>query len=420
MDAYLIKGQKKLKGEVKISGSKNGALPLIACSLLTRGITILKNVPHLKDIDTMLEVIGTLGVKYEFKNNLLKIDTSNLSKYTAPYELVKKMRASIYVLGPLLATMGKANVSLPGGCAIGLRPVNLHISAMKSLGAHIELENGFIKAKAKKLKGTEIFFERVSVGATINTIMAGVLAEGETIIKNAALEPEVTETIIFLRKMGAKIKGENTDTIYIKGVSRLRPVTHKVMPDRIEAGTFLIAGVITKSNISINNIIPEHIKALTDKLTEMGVKLKIEKRKIKILEVERLNPVHIKTAPYPGFATDLQPLITPLLAITKGISVIHETIFENRFTHIPELLRMGADIEIDGNTAVIRGVKNLTGAPVMASDLRAGASLVIAGLAAKGKTIVSRIYHIDRGYELLEKKLTKIGAYIKRIKEEKK
>ncbi len=420
MDAYLIKGQKKLKGEVKISGSKNGALPLIACSLLTRGITILKNVPHLKDIDTMLEVIGTLGVKYEFKNNLLKIDTSNLSKYTAPYELVKKMRASIYVLGPLLATMGKANVSLPGGCAIGLRPVNLHISAMKSLGAHIELENGFIKAKAKKLKGTEIFFERVSVGATINTIMAGVLAEGETIIKNAALEPEVTETIIFLRKMGAKIKGENTDTIYIKGVSRLRPVTHKVMPDRIEAGTFLIAGVITKSNISINNIIPEHIKALTDKLTEMGVKLKIEKRKIKILEVERLNPVHIKTAPYPGFATDLQPLITPLLAITKGISVIHETIFENRFTHIPELLRMGADIEIDGNTAVIRGVKNLTGAPVMASDLRAGASLVIAGLAAKGKTIVSRIYHIDRGYELLEKKLAKIGAYIKRIKEEKK
>ena len=416
MEKFLIKGEKALSGEVYISGSKNGALPLIAASLLTNGVTILKNVPNLKDITTMLEVINKLGVNYQFEGNTIKIDATRVNSYIAPYELVKKMRASIYVLGPLLARLGRAEVSLPGGCAIGPRPVNLHIKAMENLKASIKIKNGFIIGRAKKLKGSEIFFEKVSVGATINAIMAAVLAEGETIIKNAALEPEVGSLIDFLKKMGANIKGENTDTIFIKGVNKLSPIEYDVMPDRIEAGTFILAGVITKSRIKVKNIIPEHLKSLLDILNEMGVKFQIGKNYVELIKVKKLNPVEIKTAPYPGFPTDLQPQICSILSIVPGISVVNEKIFENRFTHIPELIRMGANIELNDNIIIIKGVKNLYGAPVMASDLRGGAALVLAALSAKNETIIDRIYHIDRGYEKIENKLTKLGAYIKRIK----
>lgn len=415
MQKFIIEGGNRLSGEIEISGSKNGSLPLIAASILTSGKTIIKNVPNLKDIDTMLKVIGELGAEYEFKNNTITIDTTKVKKYIAPYELVKTMRASIYVLGPLLARFGKANVSLPGGCAIGPRPVNLHLFAMEKLGAKIKIKNGFIIASAKKLKGNEIFFEKVSVGATVNAIMAAVLSEGDTIIKNAALEPEITELINFLKKMGANIKGENTDTIYIKGVNNLKPVEYDVMPDRIEAGTFILAGVITNSNIKIKNVIPEHLEALIKVLQSMNVDLKIEKNFIEIKKIGKLKPVEIKTSPYPGFPTDLQPQICSVLALVDGISVINETIFENRFTHIPELNRMGADIEVNDNIIIIKGVKNLYGAPVMASDLRAGAALILAALAAKNKTIIERIYHIDRGYEKIEEKLKKLNAKIIRV-----
>ncbi len=417
MNKFFIKGGKELSGTVKISGSKNAALPLIAASLLTKGKSIIHNVPDLIDIQTMLKVVETLGIEYNFANNTVEIDATHIKSHIAPYELVKTMRASIYVLGPLLARIGKANVSLPGGCAIGPRPINLHIDAMKKLGAKIEIKNGFVNAKARKLKGCEIFFEKASVGATANTIMAAVLANDITVIKNAALEPEITELINFLKKMGANIEGENTDTIFIRGVNKLNPVEYTVIPDRIEAGTFLLAGVITKSEITLKNVIPLHIQALIDVLEKMNVKLKIGNDFIKIKGIGTLKPVDIKTAPYPGFPTDLQPQITSVLSIVQGISVINETIFENRFTHIPELIRMGADIEIDEHIAIIRGKKKLFGAPVMASDLRGGAALVLAGLAAKGETIIDRVYHIDRGYEKLEEKLKSLGAKIERKKE---
>ncbi len=415
MDRFIIKGQKKLTGTVNISGSKNATLPLIAASLLTKGKTVIRNAPNLKDVITMLNVISGLGAKYKFENNTIWIDTYKLNSYIAPYELVKTMRASIYVLGPLLARLGKAEVSLPGGCAIGPRPVNLHIDAIAKLGAKIEIKEGFIYAKASKLKGTEIMFEKSSVGATANTIMAAVLAQGTTVIKNAALEPEIGELIRFLKKMGADIKGENTNILYINGVSKLNPTEHTVVPDRIEAGTFIIAGVITRSYITVNNVVPEHISSLTEVLSRMNVKLKIGDNYIKITGIDSLKPVDIKTAIYPGFPTDLQPQMTSLLATVPGTSVINETIFENRFTHIPELIRMGANIEIDEHIAIIRGVKKLYGAPIMASDLRGGAALVLAGLVAKGETTVNRVYHIDRGYENIENKLKNLGAKIERI-----
>lgn len=417
MDKYIIKGQKKLKGEIVISGSKNATLPLIAAALLAKGITIIKNVPDLKDIKTMLNVIKELGVQYQFENNKIILDTTRITNHSTPYELVKTMRASVYVLGPLLARVGKAEVSLPGGCAIGPRPVNLHIEAMEKLGAKIEIENGFIKAFTKSLKGTEIFFNKVSVGATANTLMAAVSAQGRTVIKNAALEPEIDELINFLHKMGAKIEGKGTDTLFITGVSKLKPIEHTVISDRIETGTFLVASIITKSPITLKNVVPEHITSLLDILTKIGIKYDIKKDSIKIKEIPRLNPVYIKTSPFPGFATDLHPIIAPLLVTIPGISVINETIFENRFAYIPELVRMGAEIEVDEHIIIIKGGKKLIGANVMASDLRGGAALVLAGLAAKKQTIIDRIYHIDRGYEHFEDKLIFLNADIKRVKE---
>ncbi len=416
MYKYQIIGEKKLRGEVIISGSKNAALALLAASLLAKGKTVLHNVPDLKDIRTMLELIEELGVEYKFEKNRLELDTSIIKTHKAPYEMVKTMRASIYVLGPLLARVGKAEVSLPGGCAIGPRPVDLHIEAMKKLGAKIKINQGFINASAEKLAGTEVFLNKVSVGATANILMASVLAKGTTVIKNAALEPEIEELIHFLNKMGAKIKGENTDTLYIKGVNKLSSVkNYTVIPDRIETATLLIAAIITKSLITLKNTLAAHIHSLINILQEMGVELSVTDKKIKIKKINNLQPVYIKTLPYPGFPTDIHPLIAVLLCEVKGISVINETIFENRFGYVPELKRMGADIQIDDHIVIIRGVDHLQGATVMASDLRSGAALVLAALGAKKETLIDRIYHIDRGYEGLENKLTKLGAKIKRL-----
>lgn len=417
MYKYQIEGGKKLKGEVIISGSKNATLPLLAASLLTDGVTKLNNVPDLKDIRTMLNVLEHLGVKYTFKNNHLELNTHSLKNHQAPYELVKTMRASIYVLGPLLARIGKAKVSLPGGCAIGPRPVNLHLEAMKKLGAKIKIDKGFIFAKTKQLKGTEITFPKVSVGATANLLMTCVLAKGTTIIKNAALEPEIEELINFLIEMGADIEGKNTDTLFIHGVKKLKPVEYKVIPDRIETGTYLVSGILTGSHIKLKNVQPEHIKSLINILEEMGVHLNISSKSIEIKHIGSLKGVYLKTLPYPGFPTDLQPILATLLTTVSGISVINETIFENRFAYIPELLRMGANIEIDDRMLIIKGIKHLQGTEVMASDLRGGASLVLAGLRAENRTIVDRIYHIDRGYEQFEHKLQKLGAKIERIKD---
>jgi len=417
MNKYLIKGGKKLNGEVSISGSKNGTLALLAASLLVSGTTIFKNAPDLKDVRTMLNMIETLGGKYQFEKNILKVDTSIIKTVKAPYELVKTMRASIYVLGPLLARMGKAEVSFPGGCVLGPRPINMHLESLKKLGVNIKIEKGFIKASVRKLKGTEILLSRVSVGATVNILMTSVLAQGTTVIKNAALEPEVGELIDFLNKMGAKIKGKNTDTLYIQGVNKLNPIKNFIVrSDRIETATFLIAGILTNSMITIKNTIPEHLGAVIDILKEMGVYLKINSHTIQIKKIDKLNSTYIKTLAYPGFATDIHPIIVPLLSQVKGISVINESIFENRFSYVAELQRMGADIQVDDHIAVIKGPSRLEGTSVMASDLRSGAALVLAGLIAKNRTIVDRIYHIDRGYENFENKLSALGADIKRVK----
>lgn len=416
MYQYLINGEKKLKGDVSISGSKNAALPILAASLLACGKTVLYNVPNLQDIQTMLKVLEVLGVHYTFKKNTLRLDTDNVKMYKAPYDLVKTMRASIYVLGPLLSRLGKAIVSLPGGCAIGPRPINLHIEGMERLGAKIKLTDGFINAKVKKLKGSEIIFPLVSVGATVNILMAAVLAEGTTVIKNAAIEPEIEELINFLNKMGAKIEGKNTETLTVKGVNKLKSVKYTVMPDRIEAGTFILTSVITNSPIKIKNIIPDHVNSLLKVLQEMGVNVSLKNNSIEVMKTGKLKPVYLKTIPYPGFPTDLQPLIASLLTRVQGISVINESIFENRFAYVPELIRMGADIEIDDHIIIIRGVAGLTGTKVMASDLRGGAALVLAALSADKETTIDRIYHIDRGYENLEQKLHKLGANIQRIK----
>lgn len=416
MDKYVIKGRRKLSGEVSISGSKNATLPLIAAALLAQGKTVLQNVPDLKDIRTMLNVVRELGVDYSFEKNRIIMDTGRITHYITPYELVKTMRASVYVLGPLLARLGRAEVSLPGGCAIGPRPVNMHIEAMEKLGAGVTIENGFIKAQAKTLKGAEIFFSKVSVGATANTLMAAVLAQGCTTIRNAALEPEIGELIGFLEKMGARIEGKGTDILTVTGVSRLKPVEYRVMPDRIEAGTFLTASLITRSPLLIRNIIPEHLESFLKILTEMGVKLIVKENTIKVRSIPKLNPVYIKTMPFPGFATDLHPVIVPLLVTVPGISVINETIFENRFAYIPELVRMGADINVDEHIIIIKGGKKLFGASVMASDLRGGAALVLAALAAGNQTVIERIYHIDRGYDRFEHKLNFLNADIKRVK----
>lgn len=418
MDFYIVKGGNKLNGTVTISGAKNAALPIIVASLLAEGTTVLHNVPNLKDIQTILQVIECLGAQYQFdtNTNTLTIHVNTLKNAEVPYDLVKTMRASIYVMGPLLARCGEADVSLPGGCAIGERPVDIHLSGFEALGTAITIEHGYIKARVKKLYGNRFIMRKVSVGATANIMMAAVLADGQTILENCAMEPDVVDLGDFLITMGAKIEGLGTERIIITGVKKLKPVSYSIIPDRIEAGTFLIAGAITRGNVTVNNVIPEHCKACIETLADMGFVISGNDSSVTIEPSKKLQGSMVRTLPYPGFPTDLQAPIMSLMCTIPGISVIIETIFENRYTHVGELRRMGADIEIEGNTAIIKGGKQLQAAPVLMSDLRAGASLVLAALAARGKTEIRRIYHTDRGYENFEQKLQALGADIVRVK----
>ncbi len=418
MDKLIIKGGKRLTGDVSVSGSKNAALPIFISTILAPGTHEIHNVPFLRDINTTIKVLESLGAEIQGNGNVVRIDTSRLSGHEATYELVKTMRASVLVLGPLLARFGKARVSLPGGCAIGARPINLHLKGLEALGADITLEHGYVEARARRLKGARINFDISTVGGTEQLLMAAATAKGETILENAAREPEIVDLADMLTKMGAKIEGAGTDTIRIIGVSELRPVTHAVMPDRIEAGTFMTAAAITGGDVRIHNMRPEHLDALIFKLQDAGVDVTHKDDVVRVKGPRKINSINIKTRPYPGFPTDMQAQFMALMTVAEGASVISENIFENRFMHVSELLRFGADIVIEGNSATVKGVKKLSGAPVMATDLRASASLILAGLAADNTTEVSRIYHLDRGYESIEKKLAGLGADIKRVKED--
>mgnify|MGYP000873120771 FL=1 len=414
MDKIIVQGGKSLHGNVQISGAKNAALPVMAAALLTEGTNTFHNIPDLMDIRTIKKLLRNLGAQIEGEETL-QINVDKITSCVAPYELVKTMRASVLVLGPLVARMGVARVSLPGGCAIGARPVNLHIKALEEMGAKIELKEGYIEAKAKKLKGAEIYFDISTVTGTENVMMAATLAQGTTILRNAACEPEVVNLAEVLKGMGAKINGAGTDVIKIEGVTSLKPTEGTIIPDRIEAGTFMIAAGITHGELNIRGCIPEHLEALINKLRDTGMKISPIKGGLKTTGTKKINSVDVKTLPYPGFATDLQAQMMAYMSIGGGLSVITETIFENRFMHVSELMRMGADIKIQGNNAIVRGVPELRGAPVMATDLRASASLVLAALVAKGTTEISRVYHLDRGYEQIEKKFSAVGANIKRV-----
>jgi UDP-N-acetylglucosamine 1-carboxyvinyltransferase len=413
MDRIIIYGGEKLQGEVFISGAKNAALPIMLSSLLTEGWNTFHNVPDLMDIKTTQKLLRSLGVEIEGVSPM-RINARGLNNCEASYELVKTMRASILVLGPLVARMGMARVSLPGGCAIGARPVNLHIKALEDLGAKVSLKDGYVEAKAKRLKGKTIYFDIPTVTGTENIMMAAALAKGTTQLKNTAKEPEIVNLAEVLTAMGAKIQGAGTDTIVIEGVDRLNPVEADVIPDRIEAGTYMIAAGMTGGNILIKGANPYHLESLITKLRDTGMEISITSEGIRVIGNKTINSVDIKTLPYPGFPTDLQAQMMAFMTIGRGLSVITETVFENRFMHAGELMRMGADIRIQGNSAVVRGVPTLKGAQVMATDLRASASLILAGLAAEGKTELSRVYHIDRGYQEIEKKLSALGADIKR------
>jgi len=417
MDKLQIRGGVQLEGEVRISGAKNAALPILAGTLLAEGPVSIGNVPHLRDVTTMIELLGRMGVSVTIDDKMrVEVDASNVRECVAPYELVRTMRASIVVLGPLLARFGRADVSLPGGCAIGARPVNIHVAGLQALGAEIHIENGYIRARADKLVGTRLVLDTVTVTGTENLLMAATLAEGQTIIENAAREPEVVDLADFLCAMGAKIRGAGTDTIVIDGVERLQGASYDVLPDRIETGTFLVAGAITGGHVRIKGTRPEHLDAVLAKLREAGATIQVGDSWIDLdMHGRRPHSVDIRTAPHPAFPTDMQAQFAALNTIADGVGTVTETIFENRFMHMLEMRRLGADIRIEGNTAIIRGMPNLTAAPVMATDLRASASLVLAGLVAQGVTDVLRIYHIDRGYERIEEKLGQLGAQIKRM-----
>ena len=417
-EKLIISGGKRLQGTVKIDGAKNSALSIMAATLLTKDVCILRNVPRLTDVDTMGAVIRKLGIKVEWRgDNTLYIDSDDFNNCEAPYELVKMMRGSILVMGPLLARLKKAKISLPGGCSIGARPVDYHIKGFEALGAQVEVEKGYIEAKVDKLKGDDIYLDFPSLGATENIMMAACLAEGLTTIENAAKDPEVVELGHFLNEMGAKIEGLGTDLIKIEGVKELHGIDYTIIPDRIEAGTYMIAAAITNGDVLIEKADPLLLKPLIVKLEEAGVRIELEKNLIKVTGPDRVKAVDIKTLPFPGFPTDMQAQFMALSCVAKGTSVITETVFENRFVHTGDLIRMGADIKVEGHSAIIKGVKELSAAPVMASDLRGGAALVLAGLVAEGTTELSRIYHLDRGYVKLEEKLNSLGADIKRVKE---
>jgi len=417
MDKLTIEGGIALEGEVKISGAKNAALPILAGTLLASEPVSVGNVPHLNDVTTMIELLGQMGVSVTLDDKMrVEVDPSTISNYVAPYELVRTMRASIVVLGPLLARYGQADVSLPGGCAIGARPVNIHVSGLQAMGAEIHIENGFIRARADRLRGTRLVLETITVTGTENLLMAATLAEGETVIENAAREPEVVDLANFLIAMGAKIQGAGTDKIVIQGVEKLHGAHYDVLPDRIEAGTYLLAGAITGGHVRVKQARADHLDAVLVKLQEAGAKIHSGESFIELdMRGKRPRAVDIRTAPYPAFPTDMQAQFAALNTIADGVSTVIETIFENRFMHMLEMRRLGAEIRIEGNTAIIRGVPALTAAPVMATDLRASASLVLAGLVAHGATDVLRIYHIDRGYEAIEEKLGQLGAKIRRV-----
>ena len=417
MDKIVVKGGRRLKGKVKMVGAKNAVLPVMTACLLCKGVSVIENVPRLRDVTTMAKVLERLGARVKFEGDTLTVDTSGVNSHEAPYELVRTMRASIYVLGPLLAALGKAKVSLPGGCAWGPRPVDLHIRAMRELGAELDIEHGYIEAKSKKLKGATIRFSMSSVGATANTMMAACRATGTTVIGNAAMEPEIIALADFLNRMGAKIRGAGTETIEIEGVKKLSAADISIIPDRIETGTYMVAGAITAGDIQIEACVPEHVDSLTRKLEQCGVKIETGKTSIRVKGKKRIESVDMVTAPYPGFATDMQAQFMALMAVARGNSIISESIFKDRFSHVPELRRMGARIKIEANTAHVGYVRRLSGAPVMATDLRASAALVLAGLVAEGETHISRVYHIDRGYEAIEQKLGSLGARMERMPE---
>jgi UDP-N-acetylglucosamine 1-carboxyvinyltransferase len=417
MYKLVIQGGNSLKGNIKTSGSKNATLPIFFASILSDDPLKLANTPQLSDVSTTLRLLMDMGSSFVLEEDgSIFIDSSNLINLVADYSLVKTMRASILTLGPTLAKYKKAKISLPGGCAIGTRPVNLHLNALEKMGANIEVKNGYIHASAKELIGTQINFDLVSVTATENILMAATLAKGITTINNAAQEPEVTDLIYCLKKMGAKISGENTSTLIIEGVDHLNGTDYSVCPDRIEAGTYLVAAAITGGSITVNNIEPDSMRSVIGKLIETGADIQTNKNSIKLnMKGRRPQAVNIRTSAYPNFPTDMQAQFMALNSIAKGNSTITETIFENRFMHVPELSRMGANLQLEGNTVVCKGVKSLTGANLMATDLRASASLVLAGLAAKGSTTIERVYHLDRGYEMIEEKFKMLGADIKRV-----
>jgi UDP-N-acetylglucosamine 1-carboxyvinyltransferase len=417
MYKLVIQGGVTLSGSIKTSGSKNATLPIFFASILADNPLKLVNTPQLSDVSTTLRLLMEMGSNFILEEDgSIFIDSSNLNNLTADYSLVKTMRASILTLGPMLAKYKKAKISLPGGCAIGTRPVNLHLNALEKMGAKIEVKNGYIHASAKELIGTQIYFDLVSVTATENILMAATLAKGFTTINNAAQEPEVTDLIYCLRQMGAKITGENTSTLIIEGVDHLNGTDYCICPDRIEAGTYLVAAAITGGNITVNNIEPDSMRSVIGKLIETGADIQTNKNSIKLnMKGRRPQAVNIRTSSYPNFPTDMQAQFMALNSIAEGSSTITETIFENRFMHVPELSRMGANLKLEGNTVVCKGVKSLTGANLMATDLRASASLVLAGLAAKGSTTIERVYHLDRGYEMIEEKFKMLGADIQRV-----
>jgi len=417
MDKLQIQGGVPLEGEVRISGAKNATLPILAGALLADGPVVVGNVPHLKDVTTTVELLGGMGATVTIDERMrIEVDPTTVRDYSAPYELVKTMRASILVLGPLVARYGRADVSLPGGCAIGARPVNIHVAGLQALGADITIEGGYIRARASRLRGARLVLDTVTVTGTENLMMAATLAEGETVIENAAREPEVVDLANFLISMGAKIRGAGTDKIVVEGVERLSGTSYEVLPDRIESGTYLVAGAITGGHVRIKNARPDHLDAVLVKLQEAGAQVDVGENWVEVdMRGRRPRAIDVRTAPYPAFPTDMQAQFAALNTVADGVGTIIETIFENRFMHMLEMRRLGAEIRLEGNTAIIHGVSRLKAAPVMATDLRASASLVLAGLIADGRTEIERIYHIDRGYEAIEEKLSQLGAQIKRV-----
>ena len=415
MDALRIRGGAPLSGTIKVSGSKNAALPALAASLLSEGTHELTRVPDLADVKTLLGLLDSMGASSTRDQDVVRIDATKVDKLEAPYDLVRTMRASILVLGPLVARFGRAKVSLPGGCAIGARPIDQHLKGLERLGARITLEHGYVLAECDRLRGAEVVFDMPTVTGTENLMLAATLADGTTVLRNAAREPEITDLAELLGTMGARIEGAGSDTITIKGVSKLKPYKHRVVADRIEFGTFLVAGAMAGEGFVVEDGVPEHQTALVDKLRDIGARLEVEGSRVVVHRAGKAKAIDVVTAPYPGFPTDMQAQLMALLSVSDGASVITETIFENRFMHVPELSRMGAQVRVDGGKAFVQGVARLSGTTVMATDLRASACLVLAGLVAEGETVVRRIYHLDRGYEHLEKKLMSVGARIERF-----